>query len=343
LRFIFLRFIAFLPPLLFSLNGAAQSEGWAICNSGANLYFKIIGSGPPLVLIGDSGHSSKYMLDLANGLSANYRVVYFDPRSTGKSKAKWVNDSLVNFQRTVADIEGLRLVLRIPSWAVVAHAFGSNVALAYAARFPRGVSNLVLINPEIATSTHHVNFAEYEFPTTLQPSEITSKFEILKQKISTQNPADSLARWKAIAAFQATSYSIDTLNASFLEDYITESFSNMKLNEQIKNQYQKKYLQFNANLNNLYKPVTVFVSRKKQDYQQIIRSFKNIKPDCKTVSIDNAHHFPWLDNPGVFYTNIRNSIGTEQNLPNLVYKQQNESEKKNHRTDRGGHQRRKRA
>jgi proline iminopeptidase len=325
------------------LNSYAQNEGWAICNSGANLYFKIIGSGPPLVLIGDAGHSSEYLLDLANGLSANYRVVYFDPRSIGKSKSKWVSDSLVNFQRTVADIEGLRAVLKIPSWSVVAHGFGANVAMAYAARYGKSVNRLVLINPEMASniSSSHDNFAEYDFPATLQPSEISEKFEILKQKLSLQNPNDSLARWKAIAAFQAATYSFDTLNTSFSSDYIAEGFNNLKLNNQIKNQYQKKQYQFNTSLSNLHNPVTVLISKKRHDLYQVIRSFKMAKPDCKIATIGNAHHFPWLDNPGIFYLEMRQTLG--QSISNLAYKQQNESEKKTNRTYRSGHQRRKRA
>ncbi|MEZ4900284.1 MAG: hypothetical protein R2822_00150 [Spirosomataceae bacterium] len=42
----------------------AQSEGWAICNSGANLYFKIVGSGNPVLVVSDVGNSSNYLKDL---------------------------------------------------------------------------------------------------------------------------------------------------------------------------------------------------------------------------------------------------------------------------------------
>jgi pimeloyl-ACP methyl ester carboxylesterase len=317
------------------LNSAAQNEGWAICNSGANLYFKIIGSGPPLVLIGDAGHSSEYLLDLANGLSASYRVIYFDPRSIGKSKSKWVSDSLVNFQRTVADIEGLRLVLRIPKWSVVAHGFGTNVAMVYAARYGQSVNQLVLINPELNANQN--NLDQYDFPVSLQPSEITERFEGLKQKISQQNPEDSVARWRAISEFQAITYSADTLNTAFIADYLTEKTTNSKINNQIKRQP----IRFSANLSNVRNPVTVLISKKRTDYYRAIGSIKNTKPDCRIVSIGNAHHFPWLDNPGVFYLEMRSVMG--QTISNLAYKQQNESEKKTNRTHGSGYQRRKRA
>ncbi len=323
------------------MNSAAQNEGWAICNSGANLYFKIIGSGPPVVLIGDAGHSSEYLLDLAYGLSSHYRVVFFDSRSIGKSKSKWVSDSLVNFQRTVADIEGLRLVLRIPSWSVVAHGFGSNVATAYAARYPKGVSQLILVNP--TTNTNLNDFEEYDFPATLQPSDISRKFETLEQKLNDQNPADSLARWQAIASFQAATYSFDTLNRAFAADYLTEKLNSQKISNQIKNQYKQKPAYFANNLINCRSAVTVLMSSQRQDFRRVASTFRSIKPDIKIIGIANAHHFLWLDNPSVFYANIKNSIATTQQIPNLAYKQQNESEKKNHHTDRGGHQRRKRA
>ncbi len=327
--------------LLLSLTSYSQNEGWAICNSGANLYFKIIGSGPPVVLIGDAGHSSEYLLDLAHGLSANYRVIYFDPRSMGKSKSKWVSDSLVNFQRTVADIEGLRVVLRIPSWSVIAHGFGTNVAVAYAARYGYGVSRVILVNPAAMTNTSDLE--QYDFPASLQPSDISQKFEILKQKLNNQNPNDSLARWQAIASFQAATYSFDTLNTPFVANYLTEKLNNSKISTQIKNQYQQRTAQFGNNLGNCRAAITVVLSSKRHDYWRVVRDFENSKSDTKTIGIANAHHFPWLDNPAVFYTAIRNTMGAAKNLPNLAYKQHNESEKKNHRTDRSGHQRRKRA
>ncbi|MEZ4900283.1 MAG: hypothetical protein R2822_00145 [Spirosomataceae bacterium] len=49
-----------------------------------------------------------------------------------KSRFPYINDSTVNFNKAVADIEALRMVLRIPKWSVVAHGFGAKIACAYA-------------------------------------------------------------------------------------------------------------------------------------------------------------------------------------------------------------------
>lgn len=72
-----------------------------------------------------------------------YRIVLFDQRGSGRSTPR---GSLVNNTtwHLVADMESLREHLQIQRWLVAGGSWGSTLALAYAQKHPRRVTELVL-------------------------------------------------------------------------------------------------------------------------------------------------------------------------------------------------------
>jgi len=79
---------------------------------------------------------------------ARYRVVLFDQRGCGRSRPHASDPrtdlSQNNTDNVIADIEELRIHLKIPRWLVLGGSWGSALALAYAQRFPECVTELVL-------------------------------------------------------------------------------------------------------------------------------------------------------------------------------------------------------
>ncbi|WP_137723744.1 prolyl aminopeptidase [Prescottella subtropica] len=76
-----------------------------------------------------------------------YRIVLFDQRGCGRSTphvASGADLSVNTTDRLIADIEALRTTLGIDRWQVFGGSWGSTLALAYAQRFPRRVTELVL-------------------------------------------------------------------------------------------------------------------------------------------------------------------------------------------------------
>lgn len=72
-----------------------------------------------------------------------YRIVLFDQRGSGRSRPL---GSLVDNTtwHLIADMEALRERLRIERWMVCGGSWGSTLALAYAQKYPRRVTELVL-------------------------------------------------------------------------------------------------------------------------------------------------------------------------------------------------------
>jgi len=109
------------------------------------LYFEESGNpkGKPVVFLhgGPGGGTDPKMRRFFN--PRRYRIVLFDQRGCGKSTphASLVDNTTWDL---VADIEKLREHLGVDRWQVFGGSWGSTLALAYAQRHPRRVTELVL-------------------------------------------------------------------------------------------------------------------------------------------------------------------------------------------------------
>lgn len=296
--------------LLASLISKAQNEGWAICNSGANLYFKIVGSGNPVLVVSDVGNSSTYLKDLIRKLSETNRVVYYDPRATGKSRFPYISDSTVNFNKAVADIEALRMVLRIPKWSVLAHGFGAKIACAYASQAGSHLGQLILVNPTsmnetptASTDAYFDTYEDYGFSGMLSQEVINRRFEKLQQHLQTIT-SDSLARAKAIMGFQAATYVHDTLHESIATDFLYEKIQNVAVKSRVSSKFVPKPFDCINTLRQRAIPVMVVLSRQRFNLNGLVNYWKKSLPSANIVVIDRAHHFPWLDNPTAFFDKV---------------------------------------
>ncbi|MFN4147208.1 MAG: alpha/beta fold hydrolase [Runella sp.] len=290
--------------------GYAQNEGWAICNSGANLYFRIVGSGPPVLLVGDAGNSSHYLSELVVQLSHTNRVVLYDPRAIGKSRFPVINDSTINFAKAVADIEALRSVLRIPRWSVVGHGFGAKLAGVYAAQYPQKIGQLVLINPTPITSVSSAiedpffdTFGEYSFSNMLPENTQSQYFQNFREQLQTF-PTDSSARLKAILDYQVATFVHDTLHQSLAAYFLEEKLRNRAIKNKISTNATPKQWNYVHQLREQKVAVMVLLPNQRNNVDALYEEWKAALPQATISKIDCAHHFPWLDNPSDFYSQV---------------------------------------
>jgi proline iminopeptidase len=123
----------------------------ACCPSRADLvYWEVCGNAlakPAVVLHGGPGSACtpwhRRLFD-----PARYRIVLFDQRGCGRSRPHASDPGTSLSENTtdniIADIEELRVHLKISGWLVLGGSWGSALALAYAEQFPTSVTELVL-------------------------------------------------------------------------------------------------------------------------------------------------------------------------------------------------------
>ena len=117
---------------------------------GARIAYSVIGSGPPIVMVG--GWHSHLELDLESPvwrpwlaeLSRGHSIVRMDTRGSGLSDRDVADHSL---EARVADLEAVVGALAIKRFAILTIIAGSPTAIAYASRHPDRVKQLVFHGP----------------------------------------------------------------------------------------------------------------------------------------------------------------------------------------------------
>jgi len=118
-------------------------EGFVDAN-GVLIYFKSLGQGPPLLIVhGGPGASHDYFLPYLLPLARHHRVIFLDERGSGRSQ-KLEDARLYTIENMVEDVEAVRNALHLQKLALLGHSYGGALAQAYALKYQRNLSKLIL-------------------------------------------------------------------------------------------------------------------------------------------------------------------------------------------------------
>jgi proline iminopeptidase len=125
-------------------SAPVEPKGGLIAVNGHQLWSRMAGHGEPLLLVpGGPGSPHDYFYPSFIRLEDAFQVIYFDAFGRGKSE-RARDPSEYSLAGDVDDIEGLRLALRLTRIAVYGHSYGGIVAQAYALKYPKSLSQLIL-------------------------------------------------------------------------------------------------------------------------------------------------------------------------------------------------------
>jgi proline iminopeptidase len=127
---------------------------------GAELYFREVGDGPPLVLLhGGPDFNHNYLLPEMDRLSSAFRLIYYDQRGRGRSSAGVVPED-VTIESEVDDVDRLRQYFDLDTIAVLGHSWGGVLAMEFATRHSHSVTHLILLNTAPASHADLLRFRE---------------------------------------------------------------------------------------------------------------------------------------------------------------------------------------
>jgi len=111
---------------------------------GALIYYQSVGRGTPLMIVhGGPGASHDYFLPYLLPLMRTNRLVFIDERGSGKS-SKIEDPTQYTIANMVEDIEAVRLALGIGKISLLGHSFGGVLVQAYAFKYQKNLSHLIL-------------------------------------------------------------------------------------------------------------------------------------------------------------------------------------------------------
>src|SRR5262245_52920173 len=111
---------------------------------GVLVYYRALGSGPPLVVLhGGPGASHDYFLPYLLPLARTHRLIFIDERGSGRSE-KLEDPSGYTVENMVEDVEAVRQGLALGSISLLGHSYGGVLAQAYALKYQQHLSHLIL-------------------------------------------------------------------------------------------------------------------------------------------------------------------------------------------------------
>lgn len=137
----------------------AMEEGW-VDAGGVLQYYKMVGRGPPLVVLhGGPGASHEYFLPWLLPLARAHRLVFLDQRGSGKSQ-KLDDPRGYTIEAMVEDLEAARKALKLGRIDLLGHSFGGVLAQAYALRYQQHLKHLVLASTFASTKALNAVFVK---------------------------------------------------------------------------------------------------------------------------------------------------------------------------------------
>ncbi len=112
--------------------------------NGVNLFYRTIGSGPPLMLMhGGLGCDHTYFLPWFEQMADQWTLILYDHRGNGRSRPiEWEG---VTHDTWAADADALRAHLGYETILLLGHSYGGFLGQEYAARYPERLDGLVLM------------------------------------------------------------------------------------------------------------------------------------------------------------------------------------------------------
>jgi proline iminopeptidase len=182
-------------------------EGYVDAN-GVLIYYKAFGSGAPLVIVhGGPGASHDYFLPHLVPLARTNRLIFIDERGSGKSE-KLDDPKDYTVENMVEDVEAVRRQLHLGRINLLGHSYGGVLAQAYALKYQKNLSHLVLCSTFHSTRALNAVFTRMKEK---MPAE-------LRQRIDDAEKAGLFGHGKD---YEKNRYTNDYMIASWGEGYFS--------------------------------------------------------------------------------------------------------------------------
>ena len=286
---------AFVLVLALTLSASAETFK---SHDGTTLHYDVVGKGKTVLLLsGGPGFSPDYLRPIANKLSDKYRFILLHQRGTGRS----TDASNLQLPKLVEDIEALRKELKLEQLVLAGHSFGGIMAMMYAREHPDRVGALALIDSGGPTLE-----SVPKFNTNLEARFTDDEKAAIKEWTAKLKGDEHAKAVFEITKAKTAAYFADRSKAKLLIDAMDEqSFRDTVFWAIVP---QMMALDIRAGLEKVKAPVLVLHGR--QDPLESAEEVQATFPGSTLNVLDDAGHFPWLEQPGTFFKVLDGFLAT---------------------------------
>lgn len=269
----------------------------------AELFYQTVGAGEPVVVVhGGPGLDHSYLRPWFGPLAETNQVVFYDQRGLGGSRAV-VEGASLSMERYLTDLDRIREhVAQREKVTLLAHSWGAIPALLYAMERPERLAALILVAP-------------------VEPG---SRFreQIDENQLARRDPADlaaidSIRGTPEFAARDAEAISqvfFHVFRGTFADPNVADSLLRLALHERTARQGQLvasllmaplQGLDFWDGLGEIEIPVLIVHGSRDPIPTEMVRAMNEALPDSRLILVDEAGHFPFIEQPMLFWTGVQ--------------------------------------
>lgn len=291
--------------ILFSNCAGNKLLTYGAIGKDKSLYYYHIGKGEPILIIhGGPGLNHRYFLPHLERLADNHHLIFYDQKACGDSEIP-ADTNAMSVQAFVHDIDKIRTRFKLRKVHILAHSWGTNLALRYAIQNPQYVSSLILSNPA-ATSYADVREASKLLNAKFDYQDQQKRMQIINSDAFKQNDPNAMA---------------DLIRLSF-----SKNMALPELADSIQLYYPSDFTQKNASLKYIFRDLTnydLYDDCSKITIPTLIltgdtdiglQAAKKLASAIKSSSfhiIPRAGHFPFIESPRVFDEWVRKFLGSQ--------------------------------
>jgi proline iminopeptidase len=276
---------------------------------GVLIYYKVLGAGEPLVVVhGGPGASHDYFLPYLLPLAKTNRLIFIDERGSGRSE-KLEDPSGYTVENMVEDLEAVRVALGLGKITLLGHSYGGVLAQAYAFKYQKNLSHLILCST--FHSTQQLNDVFQTMMANMTPE--------LRGRIEKMEQAGLFGKGKD---FEKNRYSADYMVAAWGEGYFPylygqrpdPSFDPAAMGNMSWDLYRAMWgsngefvvdgnlvsVEYADRLGSIHVPTLITVGDHDQIDPSVSRDMQTKIPGSTLVVLPESGHMTFVDQPGMF-------------------------------------------
>ncbi len=282
--------------------GVQYEDGYLTVN-GANLYYKTMGEGEPvLILHGGPGMDHSYLLPQMEELAKTNRLIFFDQRSSGLSTGI-VDSSNMSIDVMVEDIESFRKEFNLGKMNLMSHSWGGLLAMFYAVKYPENLNSLIFVGSISASSAYRIPASQ------ILQRRFSLKEEIARRTL-TLSPEFQAADPEALTKFFRMIYKrtfydtskVSDLTLKFSDDYREKNQKTALLSKDLSN------YDIHSKLSAITCPTLLLYGDYDPQPLEAVQKLQESISGSELVVIEKSGHFPYIETPGEFFGHIRDFL-----------------------------------
>lgn len=280
-----------------------NEEGFQVIN-GSEVYYKIIGSGPPMIVIhGGPVLDHSYLLPHFEALAQDHQLIFYDQRACGKSSVE-VDSATMSIAGFTDDIEQLRQALHLEKVDLLGHSWGGLLAMHYALKYPAHLNHLILSNA-MPASTEVWQQEEARLATRITAEDSLKRVGIMSSPEMQQGSAKAIKKLMLLS-FKPQFHNkalLDSLNLYIPDDFMARSAKFSYLG--------KDLTQFDLydDLKKVNVPTLIIYGSDEPAATLSGKRLQETISGSRLVIIEESGHFPFVEQPDKYFKAINSFTG----------------------------------